>query len=273
MLHLGKENLLGYTMKPFIRYFSLLLSFSLFFLFSTGVNASDKEKEKRWADQISDSLLDGEAIQLNDGTADFLAIFTEAENPKDVGVIIIHGIGIHPDWPSVIQPLRVRLAENGWNTLSLQMPILGNDANVEDYEPLMKEVPARIDAGIRYLFKQGAKKIVIVAHSLGAQMSSYYLAHKKIYQEAQTQTPIIAFIGIGMGAGNVPYLKQIKIPVVDIYGEKDLPTVLGSVDARAKAANSNKHYQQKKVAGANHFFEDQDDDLVKTVTDALKKYK
>ncbi len=259
-------------MKHPIHLFLFLISLSVIAV-TVGVNASDKEKEKRWADQISDSLLDGEAVQLNNGTSDFLSIFTEAENPGDVGVIVIHGIGIHPDWPTVIQPLRVQLAEKGWNTLSLQMPVLPNDASGKDYEPLMKEVPARIDAGIRYLFKQGAKKVVIVAHSLGAQMTSYYLAHKKVYQDAQTQTPIIAFIGIGMGEGNVPFLKQIKIPVFDLYGEKDLPGVLGSVKKRAEAAASNKNYQQKKVAGANHFFENQDDDLVKAVTQALEKYK
>jgi len=233
-------------------------------------HASDLEKEKRWAEDISDSLLDGEAIELNDGTSNFLAIDTRADEPKNVGVIVIHGIGIHPDWPTVIQPLRVQLASQGWNTLSLQMPILSNDAKPEEYEPLMKEVPARIDAGIRYMFKQGAKKIVIIAHSMGAKMTSYYLAHKKIYREAQTETPIIGYIGIGMDRGNEEYIKQIKLPVLDLYGEKDLAQVLSSADSRAKAGASNKQYSQKKVAGANHFFEDQDDDLVKVATEFLQ---
>ena len=235
--------------------------------------ASDKEKEKRWAEQISDALLDGDAIHLNDGTANFLAIDTRADDPKDVGVIVIHGIGIHPDWPTIVQPLRVQLAADGWNTLSLQMPILNNDASAEDYKPLMKEVPARIDAGIRYMYKHGAKKIVLIAHSLGAEMTNYYLAHKKVYQEAQTETPIIGYIGIGMNTGNEDFLKKITIPVFDLYGEKDLPGVLSSVSSRAKAASHNKNYSQKKIAGANHFFEDQDDDLVKAVEAALVNFK
>ena len=183
----------------------MLILFLLVSFTSTYTLATDKEKEKRWAEQISDSLVDGEAIKLSDGKTDFLAIDTRAdaqEEPNTVGVIILHGIGIHPDWETVIQPLRVQLAEQGWNTLSLQMPVLNNDAKARDYQPLMKEVPARIDAGIRQMAKEGAKKIVIVAHSMGAQMANYYLAHKKVYREAQTDTPIIAYIGIGMGAGN-----------------------------------------------------------------------
>ena len=40
--------------------------------------ASDLEKERRWADQVVDALLDGEAVVLNDGRADFLGIVTES---------------------------------------------------------------------------------------------------------------------------------------------------------------------------------------------------
>ncbi len=63
----------------------------------------------------------------------------------------------------------------------------------------MSEVPVRIDAGIRHLAKQGSKRVAIVAHSMGARMASYYLAHKKLYREAQTETPIVVYVSIGMG--------------------------------------------------------------------------
>jgi len=249
---------------------SLLAILTLSFL--SICSATDREKEKRWASQIVDSLLDGEAVYLNDGQADFLAIDTRADDPKDIGVIVIHGIGIHPDWETIVQPLRVQLAADGWNTVSLQMPILGNDATGKDYEPLMKEVPARIDAGIRQLVKAGSKKVVLVAHSMGSRMANYYLAHKKIYQEAQTETPIIGYVGIGMNVGNENYLGKIKIPVLDLFGEKDLPGVLASAPTRAKAAKQNKKYSQQKVAGASHFFEDMDDELVEAVKKALKGF-
>ena len=263
----------------------------IFCLTSTLAFATDKEKEKRWAEQISDSLVDGEAITLNDGKNNFLAIDTRADsqldtpndtnpekqssatkNRSDTGIIILHGIGIHPDWQTVIRPLRVQLAEKGWNTLSLQMPVLNNDAKSRDYQPLMKEVPARIDAGIRQMAKEGAEKIIIVAHSMGAQMANYYLAHKKIYREAQTDTPIVAYISIGMGAGNTKSLKKIKLPIFDLYGSEDLPAVQGSAPMRATAASHNKKYKQKMVKGANHFFEGKDDTLVDLVADALDSF-
>jgi hypothetical protein len=90
-------------------------------------HASDLEKEKRWVDQVVDAILDGDAVWLNDGTSEFLGIYTEAEKDKSRAVIVMHGTGIHPDWQQVIQPLRVGLTEHNWNTLSIQMPILPND--------------------------------------------------------------------------------------------------------------------------------------------------
>ena len=251
------------------------LAFFLSFLIISFIQtawASDLAKEKRWAEQISDSLLDGEAIKLNNGNHDFLAIETQAENASELGVIIIHGIGIHPDWPAVIQPLRVGLAEAGWNTLSLQMPVLSNDANGEDYEPLMTDAPTRIDAGIRHLAKQGTKRIAIVAHSLGARMASYYLSHKKIYREAQTETPIVVYVSIGMGADDKNYLGQVKIPVFDIYGENDLEGVIASAPERMKSSSGNKAYKQIKVAKANHFFDDQNEALLKVVKGSIQAY-
>lgn len=252
---------------PTFTVFLFVLLFS-----SSGISASDLDKEKRWAEQISDSLLDGEAIQLSNGSHDFLSIDTRADEPEDLGVIVLHGIGIHPDWPAVIQPLRVELAAAGWNTLSLQLPILKNEATGEDYEPLMKGVPSRIDAGIRYLAQNGSKRVAIVAHSMGARMASYYLSHKKVYQEAQTETPIVGYVSIGMGIDEKNYLGNVSIPVVDIYGENDLPNVLKSAPARKKASLANKHFKQIEVPEANHFFDDQDEALIDVVSKALEKF-
>lgn len=52
----------------------------------------------------------------------FLALYTEAPSPNG-SVILAHGLGVHPDW-GVIGTLRVRLADRGYNMLSLQMPAL-----------------------------------------------------------------------------------------------------------------------------------------------------
>lgn len=238
------------------------------------VAASDVAKEQRWAEQIVDALLDGEAEWLEAGGHEFLSIYTESsEGEVKRAAIVLHGIGAHPDWPQVVFPLRVGLAERGWATLSLQMPVLPNEAETDEYKPLFNEVAPRIDAGLGFLEDQGIEQVVIVAHSLGSAMASYYLANNK--------RPVAALIGVGMSTGSgdprtdtAVSLQSIRIPVLDLYGSNDLETVRNYASKRAEAANraGNEGYEQIKVQGANHFFDGKEEELIETVSTWLENY-
>ncbi len=223
-----------------------------------GALASDLAKEKRWAEQVTGDLFDGEVVMLTDGGNEFLTIWTEAEEPKQTAIIVMHGIGVHPDWPQVINPLRVALSEQGWSTLSIQLPILGNDAEGEDYLPLMSEVPTRVDASVKYLHEAGYTNVAIVAHSLGAQMATHYLSHAR--------HEISAFVGIGMNRGNAENLSQIKLPILDLFGENDLEGVLDSAKSRQQAGQSNTAYQQKMTPEAEHFYDGFEAPLIEAVS-------
>ena len=236
------------------------------------MQASDFAKEKRWVDQIVDYLIDGEAQWLDLGKHKTLAIYTQsALDGTKGGVIVIHGSGAHPNWQEVVQPLRTRLTENGWATLAIQMPVLNNEAEYNDYAPLFDEVASRIDAAIKNLRDKGIKKISIVAHSLGSAMSVYYLANNK--------SVIKSFVAVGMPGpredkrmNTLLALQKVSIPVLDLYGEKDLNSILESSKQRKEAASQNKNYSQQIVAGADHFFVGKDDELVSRVNTWLNKY-
>lgn len=239
--------------------------------------ASDLAKEKRWAGQVVDAILDGEAVWLNDGASDFLGIYTEAEEDKKRAVIIMHGTGIHPDWQQVVQPLRVGLTEHNWNTLSIQMPILANDADYLDYAPLYDEVAPRVDAAIKYLTDTGAKDVVLIGHSQGSAMTAYYLSG---LSPAKAKQEVKGFIAIGMAAfaedqrmNSIKSLEKIRIPVLDLYGNEDLENILASVDARAAAAKKagNENYTQIEITG-DHFFEGEEDVLVEAVAKWLENF-
>ena len=243
---------------------------------SFNINASDLAKEKRWADQVVDAILDGEAVWLNDGKNEFLGIYTEAEEDKGRAVIIMHGTGIHPDWQQVVQPLRVGLTEHNWNTLSIQMPVLANEAEYIDYAPLYDEVAVRIEAAIKYLKDNGSKDIVLIGHSQGSSMAAYYLSS---VNTSEANAEVKGFVAIGIAAfasdarmDSIRSLEKITLPVLDLYGDEDLENILATVKTRSAAATKagNKNYTQVKITG-NHFFDGHEDEMVKTVADWLDK--
>ena len=241
-----------------------LIAFSLSF----SVNASDLAKEQRWADDIEDTLMDGETIMLNDGKNEFLGIITEAIEDQQRAAIIMHGTGVHPDWKQVISPLRVGLTDHNWHTLSIQMPVLKNGAEYPEYAPLYKEVAPRINAAIKQLKEDGIKKIVLIGHSQGSAMGTYYLSTNK--------TDVIGFVGIGMpdlssDVRMMPSesLKKVKVPVLDLYASDDLKSVLDNSEKRMAAAEKagNKRYSQVVVKNTGHFFEGKNDELIRWVSD------
>ena len=254
----------------------LNLGFSLIFiLISQHVIASDTAKEKRWADQIVDSIMVGDAKWLNVGKNKILSIYTENTTEKSMGAaIILHGTGVHPNWDQVVRPLRSQLPEYGWSTLSLQMPVLNNEASYEDYIPLFKEIAPRINAAVAFLKSKGIRNIVIIGHSLGSSMAAYYMANKP-------DSAIRAFVAVGVSGnmhkknkvGYLTSLKTIKVPVLDIFGSIDLTPVLESEKVKAQVARKagNKKYTQIKISGANHFFDNKNDILIKRVRGWLAK--
>lgn len=255
-------------------YYKTLLIFGINLILGSSF-ASDMEKEKRWADQVVDSIMVGDAEWLKVGNSKILSIYTENTTEKALGgAIVLHGSGVHPNWDQVIRPLRSRLPDYGWSTLSLQLPVLSNEAEYKDYIPLFKDVTPRINAGVAFLKAKGISNIVIVAHSLGSSMAAHYLANKP-------DPAVRAFVAVGVSGemhkedkvGYLVSLKTIKVPVLDIFGSNDLDSVLKSEKDKSKVAlkAGNKNYTQVKIAGANHFFDNKDDELVKRVRGWLAK--
>jgi pimeloyl-ACP methyl ester carboxylesterase len=152
------------------------------------------------------------------------------------------------------------------------MPVLEKDAKYYDYVPIFLYAHPRIDAGIKFLRSNGYKKIVLLAHSCGVHMAMSWLRENGDSQ-------IDAFIGLGMGATDYKQpmqqsfpLDKLSVPVLDLYGESEYPAVIGMAPARMLAieAAGNKLSAQVELAGADHYFTDQDEALVEAVTEWLQ---
>jgi hypothetical protein len=230
--------------------------------------ASDLQREQRLADEIVEAILDGEPVTLTANKHDFLGIYTESVTEPALGAaIILHGRGMHPDWAQVAGPLRIALPEQGWSTLSLQMPVLAKDASFYDYEAVFPEAGPRIDAAIEYLRAQGIPRIALIAHSCGVHMSMAWL-------EQQGSGDIDAYIGIGMGATDYqqpmrkPFpFNRIEVPLLNVYGSEDYPAVQRQVETLAALlADIHPDSRQVRISGAGHYFDDYNEELAATIS-------
>ncbi|MDD5241077.1 MAG: DUF3530 family protein [Sulfuricella sp.] len=239
-----------------MRFFAVVL----LSLFTLAASAADYAREKKWADEVVPSIVAGDPFYLGPVNGHkFLAIYTEAAKPK-AAVIVVHGLGVHPDW-NLIGVLRSGLAEQGYSTLSVQMPVLAADAGAGPYSATFGEAAGRLKAAAGFLRDKGYRSIAIVSHSMGSRMSLYYLEHNP-------NAPVKAWVAIGMPGGE-DYGK-IRIPVLDLYGGNDLPAVLKGARQRADSFRV-PGSEQVVVPQTDHFFNNHDTELVKTVKEYLDK--
>lgn len=140
------------------------------------------------------------------------------------------------------------------------MPVLAQEARAEEYGATLGEAGERLKAAVDFLQGKGYRKIAIVSHSMGSRMTHYYLAR-------DPGTPVKAWVCIGWGSEGD--FGQLKFPVLDLYGEKDLPSVLQGSQRRAASINDQKRSRQIMAPGADHFFNNQHGELVRYVREFL----
>ena len=230
---------------------------------SFGVFAQDYEKEKRWADDILPTLMVGDAVWLQQKNGHrFLGLFIDRKENSKGTVIIAHGRGWSPDF-ELYGTLRTRLAEAGYSTLSIQLPVLPSTAILGLYRPLYPDARERFQLAVDFLKAKGHGNIGIVSHSLGATMANQYLIRTE-------DTTVKAWVFIGILQG-LEEMYRIKIPVLDVFGSNDWTVTMWGAPEREKQIRLNPGSAQVVVTDAKHFFEDREDELVKIVAGFLDR--
>jgi pimeloyl-ACP methyl ester carboxylesterase len=213
------------------------------------VVAADYAREKKWADEVIPGVVVGDPVYLEQASGHkFLTLYTTAKDPK-AALLIVHGLGIHPDW-GLIGVLRSQLADRGYTTLSVQMPVLANDAKASAYPATFPEASQRLQLAVDFLKAKGYQKLGIVSHSMGSRMSEAYLS-------AKPDPAIKAWVSIGM-------------PGTADYRKLNMPVIKGAA-ARKAGLQGKPGSEQIQATRADHFFTDQDQQLVDTVAHYLNQ--
>ena len=255
--------------------------FIIIFVLSFVLNgrlAAEEIKELSREQQIAEKLAvtadADEIISLKASGGRFIGLYKRAKiSETKIGevngvVILVHGMGAHPDWPDVISPLRTRLTEIGWSTLSIQMPILSPEEPVAEYGKTLRMANSRIQAAVAYLHDWEIEPIVLLGYSFGAVQAANFLASNK-------PENIQAFISVSMLAQKFikpkidvyKFIGEISVPMLDIYAEEDLEDVRRGIDDRRLAANKNgnNEFQQIELQGSGHHFLEFEDILIEQI--------
>ena len=231
--------------------------------------------ERRIAKQLAEGRAEQEVVWCEAGGRKFIALYQGYITDQPQGaVIILHGMGAHPDWPQVVNPLRTTLPQLGWSTLSVQLPVLSPEIPIADYGLTLADAKQRVQAAVQQLRDWRFLNIVVIGHGFGAATAAQALSANDIKN-------VKAFVGISMQAQQFlsPRLKLLKqlesidIPVLDIYGSRDTLEVVREADDRRLAArkNGNAAYRQMVIEGADHYFTGLEDVLVKRLQGWLIK--
>jgi dienelactone hydrolase len=192
--------------------------------------------------------------------------FLEAKGAT-AAVILAHGRGEGPD-SQVVGPLRRAIAqEAGLHTLSVQLPVLAT----QDYLAYASTYPTAyqtLQSAVDFLAKdKGVKRIYVMGYSMGARMTTAFLASRKV-------PDVVGYIGVGMREGGGELLdaniniRKLAVPILDLYADSS-PLDLSSAEHRKDWAGVN--YKQVRVQGANHSFRGYEDVLSVTTIAWLKE--
>lgn len=200
----------------------------------------------------------GEAIWIGEGEERFPAIYAEAAAPEAKGVIImLHAEGEHPQWPMVIQLLREQLTDHGWNTLALQLPTPIASARTLDRKAYTDMVGKKLQMAVNHVMPMNPPVMVLLGHGLGANA-----VIKRATEHLDNN--LMAVIGVSINAtahqtdslNTIDHISQLKLPILDVYAERDRFEVRQSSRQRKRASlkAGNKDYRQLKIPGAEHHF-------------------
>jgi alpha/beta superfamily hydrolase len=237
--------------------------FTLLAFASLPLQAQDYEREKRWSAEIVPGVVVGEAVWLDGpGGRKFLGLLAETRNAP-AAILLVHGVGVHPDH-GVIGALRASLADAGYTTLSIQMPVQKADAGVNEYYPaVFPEAVERIRSAARWLEAKGVRRTVLLSHSMGSWMSN-------VYYESTPAAPFAGWVCMGL-SGGYGSMRNVRVPVLDVYGENDLPNVLRADWRRRMTVDSIAGSRQVRIAAADHFYAGKEKELAAAIDSFIRE--
>ena len=140
------------------------------------------------------------------------------------------------------------------------MPVAAADARADAYYPaVFPEAIERIGVAASGLRDRGATRIALVSHSMGSWMANAYF-------DATAQSPYVAWVCMGLTGGYSWPTYFSGRPILDVYGEDDLPPVLNAVWRRSLTLRTTPQAsRQVMIPATDHFYAKKEGELARAI--------
>lgn len=186
----------------------------------------------------------GEPVALGDPAAPVVAVQVDGRLPqRRGGVVLLHDSHANADAADVIHPLRVGLADAGWDTLSVQLPVAYPGAGSAD----VAVIAQRLALARQWFAERDVDDVVVIAHgdSGGAALSG-------IAEPAALPVRALVLVSNPADSGSEESFARLRIPLLDVVAENDTPPVLsGSAERAGWARRAGQDYRPLVIASAS----------------------
>jgi hypothetical protein len=227
------------------------LTIALFGALCSSLATADPAGDQRLAADLARAGdLQGELVMLQAGDAGFAAIHRpSARDPIRGGVILLHGPWNTVDGVRVIRPLRLGLAEAGWETLSIQLPTAYATESAGSWLARHPALPGRVAAASRWLAGRGQLNQTLLGEGAGSAVA---LRHLAAGSGREIRGLVMVSATVGAGSPELTTLAGLELPLLEVLAERDHATVRETLAARrqALASNAQADYAVREITGA-----------------------
>jgi hypothetical protein len=204
------------------------------------------------ADWATGGPLVGQPVTLPVGERSVPALYRAHQGKEARGaILLLPAPGDDADAAGLVRALRLGLPDAGWDTLSVQLPAYFPGDSPVRWLERHGALQTHIRAGSTWLRERGRSNQVIIAMGPSGHATLAFAAGSPP-DTLQALTLISTAIEPGSAAAN--QLAELRLPVLDLYAERDRRDVLDTLSVRRQAAVDNSAFRQRIVPGTDDRF-------------------
>ena len=215
--------------------------------------------------QSESTSFDSEFTTLLSNKGEKFNLLYHEDESKDQAILLLHGRGLYPNEPLVMNPL-IEILNKEYNVYSIQLPVLKKNATYSEYVKLFSYSDSRIKKTLNYI-ETTSSKVIVLAHSCGAHMLSSFL---KKYQNKIHKVILISAGAVDKDQTPLPYYDYSLFDgqILNILGDKDHNSVKHF--AEYILSLNIKNFQNIIISDAGHYYKGKISSLATQVNKWLK---